>query len=69
MSFDSQEAIKYYNNFKKKNVFFEIKKNQNKKTYWTLFVLEDQLRNECVPYHETKKAIPEFKFLGWPLTA
>ena len=29
------------------------------------FVVEDQLSNEIVPYHETKAAIPEFEFLGW----
>ena len=35
----------------------------------TLFVVEDLLSNEVVPYHETKAAIPDFEFLGWPLAA
>ena len=35
----------------------------------TLFMVDDQLSNEIVPYNETKAAIPEFEFLGWPLAA
>ena len=45
--------------------FLQFKKeNQNFKNLMTPTGLEDQLRNEFVPYHETKTAIPEFEFLG-----
>ena len=72
MSFDSQEGIEYFKYFKI-SFFFEIleisKTFKISKTSWPLFVVEDQLSNEVVPYHETKAAIPEFEFLGWPLAA
>ena len=35
----------------------------------TPFVVENQLSNEIVTYHETKASIPEFEFLGWSLAA
>ena len=44
---------------------FEIsKKNQNFTNLMTPVVVENQLSNKIVPYHETKVAIPEFEFLG-----
>ena len=59
ISFDSQEAIECCNNFKilKFSKFLKFPKNQNFTNVLTLFVLEDYLRNECVPYHKTKTAI------------
>ena len=65
IAFDSLEVREYCNNVKI-SIFLKYQKKSKfqKKTIDRYLVLEDQLRNECVPYHETKTEIPEFEFMG-----